>query len=297
MISRRRWRDQAFPYLLVAPLVSLIGIFLAFPIGASFIISFFRLNLDEPQLGTPFVGIQNYLRVLTDPDFLPTLGRTAYFATVSTALTVLVGLGFAIALRRPFRGSGLVRSLVIVPWAVPAVIAGLLWKTIYDTQYGALNGMLSSLGLIQSYQAWLNDGFTALNLVMVTQLWIKVPFAVILFSAALAALPEEVLDAARVDGASAISSFRYVMLPLLRPMIALVLVLSTAWELFAFDTIYAITGGGPGNETSVLAYYAYEKTFSFLQFGLGSALGYVITAIVVGLAILYVRTLGRETQL
>jgi ABC-type sugar transport system permease subunit len=278
-------------------LVGLIAVFLAFPIAASFVISFFRMNLDQPGQGTPFVGIQNYIRVVTDREFVPTLGRTAYFALVSTALTIVMGLGFALALKRPFRGSGLVRSLVILPWAVPAVIAGLLWKTIYDTQYGALNGILSSLGLINTYQAWLNDGFTALNLVMVTQLWIKVPFAVILFSAALAAIPEEVLEAARVDGATSIGSFRFVMFPLLRPMVALVLVLSTAWELFAFDTIYAITGGGPANETNVLAYYAYQKTFSFLEFGLGSALGYVITAIVIGLAVLYIRALGRETQL
>jgi len=293
----RTWQHAVFPYALVSPLLVLVLVFLAFPIIASFVISFFALDLANPQNGAPFVGLTNYANVLGSAEFVPTLERSAYFTVVSTFLTVVLGLGAALALRAPFHGARFVRSIIIVPWAVPAVIAGLLWKTIYDSGYGQLNGILTSVGLIHQYVPWLSDGFTALNFVLVTQLWIKLPFAIILFTAALAALPTEIEEAALVDGATSVGSFRYVIVPLLRPMIALVLVLSTAWELFAFDTIYAITGGGPAHDTTVLAYYTYQETFSFLKFGLGAALGWVITFVVIFIAVAYVRALGRETEL
>jgi ABC-type sugar transport system permease subunit len=292
-----RWYQRLFPYALVSPLLVLVLVFLAFPIAASFVISFFALNLANPQNGVPFVGLANYFNVLGSAQFVPMLGRSAYFTIVSTGLTIALGLGAAVALRAPFPGARFVRSIIILPWAVPAIIAGLLWKTIYDSGYGQLNGILSSFGIIHRYVPWMSDGFTALNFVLITQLWIKLPFAIILFSAALAALPTEVEEAALVDGATPFGSFRYVVLPLLRPMIALVFVLSTAWELFAFDTIYAITGGGPAHDTTVLAYYTWQETFSFLQFGLGAALGWVITLAVVVVGFAYVRALGQETQL
>ncbi len=161
------------------------------------------------------------------------------------------------------------RALVLVPWALPITIDAIMWKWIYNPTYGALNSLLYQLGLIANYRTWLSDPFTAMNMVIVADVWKTTPLVILLTLAALQTIPPTLYEAARVDGANAWRSFWAVTLPLLRPVLAIILVLRTMDAFKVFDIIYIMTSGGPSDGTKVIAYYTYLEAFSFLRQGRG----------------------------
>jgi ABC-type sugar transport system permease subunit len=236
--------------------------------------------------------------VLSDPGFHATIGRTMYFTLVSTGLELVLGLGLAALLNADLRARWLFRAIVVIPWAVPTIVNAAMWKGIFNAQSGALNGVLAQLGLLDEYKAWLGEPALALNAVVVADVWKTTPLVAFFLLAGLSSIPKELYEAAKLDRASMWRTFRSITLPLLVPSIAIVLILRTVEAFKVFDIIYGMTRGGPANGTQTIAYYAYTTAFSDQEYGVGSAISYLIVVVVLVLSTIYLRLLRRsETSL
>nr|WP_283810507.1 sugar ABC transporter permease [Arthrobacter sp. C9C5] len=222
------------------------------------------------------------------------MGRTLYFTLTSTALELVLGLGLAALLNAPMKFRWLFRAVVVVPWAVPTIVNAAMWKGIFNAEYGAFNAVLLQLGLIDHYQAWLGDPFTSLNMVIVADVWKTTPLVAFFLLAGLTSIPKELYEAARLDRAGWPRMFRSIVLPLLVPSISIVVVLRTVEAFKVFDIIYGMTRGGPANGTQTIAYYTYVTAFSDQNYGVGSALSYLIVMVILILSTIYLRVLRRS---
>lgn len=287
---------QRFGLLLIAPSFIIILGLMIYPLLYSLGISFFNLHITAPWLGTTFVGIKNYISVIIDPDMHSALLHTLILAAIGICLGIPLSLLFAIILNRKFPMRGLVRGLLIIPWVIPGSVQGLLWSRIFDSHYGALNGVLIQFGIIQHPITWLLDPTRALFLIAFASLWGAVPMMTLLYLSGLQSIPDELADASQVDGASRWGHFRYIVFPLLLPITLINLVLRTIDAFTMFDLVYVLTGGGPAGATQVTGYYLYEAAFTKLNYGYASALAWLIAITVTFLAIFYSRfTLKEET--
>ncbi len=293
---RRGLSDTARAYLLNAPAMIVIGLLVAYPIGYSFWLSLHRYNLKLPALER-FVWFQNYLSLVSDPVFLSSLRVTVAFVVVVLGMTVILGTALALVLNETFLGRGVLRSLVLLPWAMPGVVNGLMWRTIFDAKTGALNGLLLQLGLIDSYQAWLTSPTGAFLITAFAQVWNTLPFTVIILLAGLSTIPSEQYDAAKVDRAGVVQRFTQVTLPWLLHPLLIVLILETMNAFRAFDTIYVLTGGGPGDATNVIAVLNVRTVLTYTDFGLGSAYSWVITIVTLVISIGYISTLYQRGRI
>ena len=279
--------------LLILPsLILTLGLTL-WPIVQTFILSLRNTNLARPQ-NQRFIGLDNYTNHLTDNFFWETIERTLYFTLISVGIELVLGIAIALLLAQQLRGWRFLRLAIIIPWAIPTIVNATLWRWIFNANYGALNGLLLQLGLIDRYVAWLNDPLRAMNLVIVADVWHTTPFVVLIISAALTALPEELYEAASIDGANAWQRFIRITLPLLRPAIMVVLVVRTVEAFRVFDIIYVITRAGPVNGTMVISFMTYEETFRFLRLGSGAALSFIVSIFILILALIYIRILYTE---
>jgi ABC-type sugar transport system permease subunit len=251
-------------------------------------------DLRMPWLGKPFVGLDNYVEALGDPRFWSALGHTAFFAVASVGLELLIGLWLALALNRAFRGRGLVRAAVLVPWAIPTVVSALLWRFMFEGQHGIVNAALVGAGVLREPVVWFIDPLAAWVPVILADVWKTTPFVALLLLAGLQNIDASLYEAARIDGASAWRQFRYVTLPLLKPAILVALIFRTLDAFRVFDLIYALTGGGPGTSTEPIALYTFNALLQNLQFGYGSALSVIVFLITFSLALLYIKFLGAE---
>jgi len=290
---QRQWSDTSRAYAMNAPAMAAILLLVAYPIGYSFWVSLHRDNLAQPALRR-FIGLDNYLGLLSDPAFLTSLGVSALFVLLVVGVTVVLGLALALVLNETFLGRGVLRSLVLLPWAMPGVVNGLMWRTVFDAKTGALNGVLLQLGLIDSYQAFLASTTGAFVFTAMAQVWNTLPFAVILLLAGLTTIPNELYDAATVDRAGLLQRFREVTLPWLLHPLLIVLILETMNAFRAFDTIYVLTGGGPGDATATVALLTVQRVLTYTDVGLGSAYAWVITLITLVVSIAYVGLLYRR---
>lgn len=288
-------QDALIGFLLVLPsLLIILGIALQ-PILTTLYLSLFETTLGRI---TPdrFVWLGNYADLLSDPLFWVTIGRTLYFTIVSVAIELVLGIAIAQLIHSHPPGWKFLRTSLIIPWAVPTIVNGTMWRWIYNADYGALNGLLVQVGLIDKYIAWLTDPLTAMNLVILADVWHSVPFIALILQAALATLPPEMEEAAAVDGASALQRFFYLRLPLLRPAILVALVIRTVEAFRVFDMIYVITNGGPAYGTVTISYLTYLETFSFSHAGRGSALSFLISLFTLAMAFIYIRILYRPEE-
>jgi ABC-type sugar transport system permease subunit len=236
----------------------------------------------------PFSGLDNYARLFQSSQFAGALGRTAYFSVLTVFLGVAIALGIALLLHQPFRGRTLARVLLLVPWAVPPVVNGIMWHYILDPNWGVMNASLRALGVIDHNVAWLGTPRRALNSLVLAELWKLLPFLTLLFLAGLQGIPENLYRAARIDGASAWKRFVHVTLPGLRAPLLFALIVQTMWSLKVFDTIYVLTQGGPARGTTTLNYFGYLQTFKFLNDGGGAAVAILLMALVVAMTLVYV---------
>lgn len=292
---RRRLPPPAFAFLLNSPALLAIVLLVGYPIAYSLWISLHRYNLKRPGVFR-FVGLDNYTRILASPEFQEALLLTAQFTVVSVLLIVILGIMVALLLSEPFPGRGLVRTLVLIPWAIPPVVNGLMWQWIYDSNVGALNGLLLTFGFIDTYRGWLSQPTYALLALICAHTWNLLPLAVILLLAALQGIPRELYDAGRVDGCNGWNLFRHVTLPWLAQPLLVVLILQTMYAIRVFDVIYVLTAGGPGTSTTTLTWKTYLVTFQNLDFGMGNAYAYTISLVTFGLALVYFRALYRHGE-
>ncbi len=292
-----RQQDARTAWLLLTPsLVIMLGITL-WPVIWTLILSFFNAPSGLNQTRT-FVGFSNYISMLTDETFRETIGRTLYFTIVSVGLELGLGLAIAQLIHTKPWGWKFLRLSLIIPWAVPTIVNGSMWRWIYSADFGALNGALMALGLIKHYVPWLTMTNMAMNLVIIADVWHTMPFVALVLQAALATLPEEIDEAAAVDGASAWQRFWQIRAPLLRPAILVALIVRTVDAFRVFDIVYIITAGGPAYSTLTITYLTYLTSFSFGKQGPGAALSFLISAVTITLALIYIRFLYRpeETQ-
>jgi ABC-type sugar transport system permease subunit len=237
------------------------------------------------------VGIRNYVTVLTDPYVWYSFRITLQWVVGVTVVLQLVALGGALLLNTNIRGQAICRALLLVPWAIPSVANGILWLSIYNTSYGALSGILYQFGIIKDYTiGWLETPWLAMVSVTVAQVWKWSPFATLMILAALQAIPYELYESAKIDGAGVFARFWHVTLPLLLPTTLILVLLNLVWSLNAFELIYALTQGGPGNATKVIAYHIWKQTFSpAADFGSGAALSYIILILSLIITLLYAK--------
>jgi len=292
-----RQQDARTAWLLLAPsLLILLGITL-WPVISTLILSFFNAPTGINQTRT-FVGFGNYIEMLMDQTFWETIWRTLYFTAVSVGLELGLGLAIAQLIHSKPWGWQFLRISLIIPWAVPTIVNGAMWRWIYSADFGALNGLLMALGLIKHYVPWLTLTNMAMNLVIIADVWHTMPFVALVLQAALATLPEDLDEAAAVDGANAWQRFWQIRVPLLRPAILVALIVRTVDAFRVFDIVYIITAGGPAYKTLTITYLTYLNSFSFGKQGTGAALSFLISAVTIVLALIYIRILYRpeETQ-
>ncbi len=293
--ARRPLGPRLLPYALLAPALLVLGGMLVYPLGYVVVESFFDVA-PLRHLGWGAAGVGNFRRLFHDDQVVASIVRTTTWTVLSVLFQFLIGLSVALALRGRFRGRPLVRMLLLVPWATPAVVGALAWKWIYHGQYGLLNALLGSFGLGGLERAWLGDPSTALGAVIAANVWRGFPFIAVLLGAALANLPAELSEAAAIDGASRWQELRYVTLPQLRPAIVLATLLSGVWTFNNFSTIYILTGGGPAGRTDILVTFVYRNGFQYFEFGYAAALSVMLFLIVLAPSILYVRRLGEAVN-
>jgi multiple sugar transport system permease protein len=295
-ISRRKREETLFTILLLLPAGLIMAGVTLYPLIRSFIISLLKWDLTRPDVVHSFIGLGNYQYVLNDPTFWQSAKITSFFVLGAVSLNIVLALAIALMLNREFVGRNLVRMLALLPWAVPSVVNGIMWKWILNPSYGALNGMLFSLGIIDKYVIWLGTPVGALIMCILADVWKETPFIMLLLLAALQTIPKDLYEAATVDGANSFQSFWNITIPLIRPTLFVALTLRTIWALKSFDLIYTLTAGGPSGGTTVIGYYTYLKTFVSLNLGRGSAAAYLMTAVVAILVILYQRALNKEVS-
>ncbi len=269
-----RWRRINWTgVLLVAPAVLLVAAFTLYPFARALYTS---TQLSSPILEARFVGLQNYQEVISSSYFLDATKNTVLFTAVSVPVLVVLGVLVAVLLNESFFGNTFLRAGMLLPWAIPAAAAGVIWKWVFLDDSGALNVSLYSLGVIDDYVPWLTTPELARMAVVVVFIWTQLPLVSILLLAALQAVSNDLYDAAAVDGASALGRFRHITLPGIRPMLVIVTVYEILIALATFDLTYSLTGGGPGTATTLLAYFIWSETFNQLSFGQGAALAIVI---------------------
>lgn len=274
--------------LLLPAFAVIVGLHL-YPIAYSFWISLRKVSLMDASGG--FVGVDNYRSLISAPYFWESVWHTFYFTAVSLAVQVVIGMAIALVLDREFPGRGIVRALILLPWAIPTIVNAVLWQWILHPNYGALNGFLSELGLIKEYVQWLGSPLRAMNMVILADTWKMTPLYVLMFLAALNTVPGELYEAAAIDGGGYWQRFWHITLPFLKPVLSVVLILRTIQTFRAFDIIYMLTGGGPGGGTTVIGFYAYLEAFRNLNFSSGAAVSFIIVVVVMLLSGLYMRVL------
>jgi multiple sugar transport system permease protein len=270
---RREWTA----YLFNAPGMILFAVFVVYSVITSFNLSFHEWNILEPE--KPFVGLQNYREVMGDERFWASVGRSIYFTVGSVIPTMAIALAIALLLNTKIRALGLFRTAYYLPVITPLVVAAIIWKWVYDADFGLANFYLMKLGIIDEPLLWLADKTLAMPAVILVNVWKGVGFNMVVYLAGLQAIPAEFYEAAEVDGAGGWQRFRRITFPLVAPTTFFLLVINTVGAMKSFENIFVMTSGGPpgpGGATTTVVYYIYTQAFEFFRMGYASALAYVL---------------------
>jgi multiple sugar transport system permease protein len=285
--------EERSAMLFLAPVMAVLMAVAVFPIIYSLYLSFFRIKLTRPNR-TPFVWFDNYTDLFTNELFWISVARTTVFTVVSVIAIALIALLVSLLLNQDFRFRRVISTIILVPWAIPYVANALMWKWIYDSGYGALNGILFQLDFIDRYMVWLGDQDKTIYLIANAFVWKEVPLATILLLVSLKAIPSDLYAAARVDGATVWKRFLHITLPAMKPGFMLVMIYETMMAIRHFDLVFILTEGGPGDASHVLSWHIYVETFRNLSFGSGAAMSYVLALVTFGISYTFIRTLGRR---
>jgi ABC-type sugar transport system permease subunit len=283
-----RLRERQIAVLFIIPAFLGLAIFFYYPIVQTIIYSFFDLDHTSDWLHAPFVGLSNYVEVMRSQQFWLSLRFTFLFTTVSVLLQFWIGLGMAMATFAVVpRLRGVLRAIIIIPWAIPQIIQAAMWKWLYNTDVGLIGDLLVKLGLVEQPPLFLADPTLAMAAVIFAYVWKTSTVTSIFLMGGLAMVPDHLIDAAKVDGARAWMRFWRITVPLIMPTILVTLFFQTRDALRAFDIIYGLTGGGPGTQTEVLSSFAYKFYFTFVEYGAGSAYALITFVLVMALSLLY----------
>jgi multiple sugar transport system permease protein len=285
----RRARHEPWLWLLNLPTIVLVLAFSVLPILYVGYLSFQDLRAGA-LTGEP-AGWANYRFVLADASVTVAFRNTLYFSALSVAIATLVGLGVALLLDSTAPAASWLVAGAVLPWAVPEIVNALIWQWIYNPTYGALNGLLVSLGLLGEYRAWLSTPAAAMHAIVFAYAWKLVPFVVIILYAALRSVPADLYESARIDGAGDWAQLRYVSLPVIAPALVVAVTFCVVWSMRAFDIVYLLTKGGPGEATVLLSYLTFTKAFEFGDFGAAAAVACLLAAVTLAVTLVYLRVL------
>lgn len=289
-------RQRALAFGLLAPALAIVAFTTVYPMVSSFWTSFHILNLSRSiELGR-FIGVENYTEAFTeDPEFWQVMRVTATFVVLDVALTILAALGLAILLLRQGFGTSILRTLLILPFAMSPALIGISWRFMLNPDFGAFNRTIAAVLPFMRNTDYLASPTMAMGALISADVWHWAPYFTFMLMGGLASIPPETQEAARIDGASNWRVFRDVTLPQLAPVLAVAIILKSVFALKVFDSIVTMTGGGPGRSTTTLAFFAYHIGFRDYQFGYAAAVAYVLTAILFLFSLSYMRFAFRRT--
>ena len=296
---RRLVARLTLPVLLLLPALTIIVALVAYPLARTVYLSFTDTGLGELIYGgSPWIGLENFKEVFADEHLRASLVNTVLFGTACVIGTMVLGFAVALLLNQRLKGNWFFGIAVLLPWAVPSLAASSIWKWLFDARYGFVNWSLTNLGF-ESFQdyAWFADRSSASIAIFITVVWQSFPFVALALLAGLQTVPKETLQAAAVDGANAFQRFRLVTFPLLRPIVAVLVIFSTIWDFKIFDQIYVMAAGVPDRSADTAAVAAYREGFALSHFGLGSAVAVVLFLILLVFTLVYVRMIGKEGEL
>jgi len=282
-------RERRIGWLFLAPALGAFALVILYPFLRALGLAFTRSDLQTPE--PLFIGLANFRAIIASPEILGAFVTTAIYVVLATAGTVVLGLAWALILNQPFRGRAALRALSLIPWVLPSTVTAFVWGWIFNSRFGVLNAVLVSAGAIPYPTAWLSTSAGAMTAIVITKIWFSIPLFMSFFLAGLQSLDKEQIDAARVDGANNFAVLRDHILPHLRPVLLVVVVLGVIGNLQHFDTIYALTGGGPVRATSVLSIEVYRRAFDQWDVGMASAIGLLWVATIMPAAYFYLRHL------
>jgi ABC-type sugar transport system permease subunit len=292
----RERNDRRLGYALVAPVVILLLAITAYPLIYNVWNAFHFDNLSYGGLPHKFVGWANFTAMFESSAWVSALQRTVIFTVVTIVFDMVVGLGLALMMNREFRGRGFLRASILVPWAVPTVVSAVLWKTMFDPSSGFVDYILAAFHPAWGSLAWVNaNEWRAWAAIFIADSWKNIPFVAILLLAGLQVIPNDVYEAARIDGASWWQTFTRVTLPMLKPAISVALIFRTLQALLVFDVIYILTNGGPGSSTESLSYLLYNTFIINTDFGLGGAMSIILVLLALAVSFVYVRAFRPNT--
>lgn len=268
-----------------------MGLIMIYPLGKVFYLSFQHYNPTKP-FTNGFAGLDNFITIFTKKEFYNALGVSAKFVACEVVLQLIFGMIVALILNQKFKGRGFFRALTFIPWALSGVLTAVLWSIMFNQHFGVFNDLLSKLGIIKEPIAWLANTKFVLGSVIVAELWRGIPFFAISLLAAMQGLPDDIYEAARVDGSTKFQTFRFITLPMLKNTIVLTTLLRTIWEFNSVDLIYSLTGGGPVGKTTTLSMLIANQAIKTSNYGYGSALSVVSFAILAVIAVIYMKLSG-----
>jgi multiple sugar transport system permease protein len=290
---RRRWNLTG--YLFLVPAVLFVVATVLYPLLYNIAQSFFDVGLRQvTQGGAVWVGLENYADQFGRPAFWRSLGVTLVYAFGTVAVTFLLGMGLALVFRRVYRGRNVLRALILIAWVLPSVVSANVWRWLLDGSYGLLNSALNAVGLIDGDVFWLGQPTTAVIAVIMATAWTFGPLAMIMLSAGMEGISPTLYEAARIDGATPWQQFRRITLPLLKPVSLTAGLLIFIFTFKTFDTIFLMTGGGPGNATETLPVYAYNEAFAFSRFDTAAVATVVLLVVPIMLSAVYFRAIRSE---
>ena len=293
--SRRNQIDW-FPYLLVAPAVLLMAVMTIYPAVTAFRLSLMDIDLLTFNKGAEFVGLGNYTKAFGDTVFLNSLWRTVRWVVVVAGTQMAIALPVALFLNLNFRGRGLVRAAVLIPYIVPAAVVAIIWRFMVDANFGIINDILLRLGIIDQYEAWMSHPTAAFSIIAMALIWAGFPFYAITLLAALQAIPDTLYEAARIDGATEWQQFRFITIPMILPTILLLLLLRTIWLSHNIDFIFLMSEGGPGYSNYTTSIYSFILTWSRLEIGYPAAMSIMLAGLLLIASIFYVRSIQSSRE-
>lgn len=289
LLEKTETRDA---WIMMAPTLFFLAVIAVYPVLRTIWLSLHEMVLTDPGSGYPFVGLRNYLRIFTDTRAVAALEFTLKFTLTTVFFEFLLGFAAALIMNRAFRGRGIVRAAILIPWAIPTSVSAMMWKFIYNDQYGLFNDVLLKLGVIDGYKAWLGTSGGSFLALVISDIWKTAPYMSLLILAGLQMVPEELYESSKIDGANVFQRFFLITLPILKNTALVALLFRTLDAFRVFDLVSVMTDGA--NATESVSLYAYKNLMKFLDFGYGSSLAVMIFVVVLLISLGYMRLLGDK---
>ncbi|HYJ13513.1 MAG TPA: sugar ABC transporter permease [Thermomicrobiales bacterium] len=287
-ITEGRW----WAYFLLLPSLLMVGAVIVYPVVDGVLLSFREYRLNRPALGTPWIGLEHYRTLTSDPIIRTALSNTLIWVAVGSISQFVLGMIAALALQRPLMGMRVARVLVLIPWLLPSVVSANMWRFMLDSRLGVVNDLLIRANIMDSPRAWFTSPDWALYEALIVELWKNFPFFTLFLMAGLYAIPQELYDASSVDGGGVWERFRSITIPLLMPVIVASIILRVIGLFNSPDMLLILTGGGPGNATQTISLYGFQTAYLKFDFGYAAAISVMALGCLLAFTVVYVRVSG-----